>query len=312
MFLSVCPNTALDKIIFIKIWTPGIPMRTNHVVNCIGGKGLNSAMILRQLGAETVAMGFFAGKTGQELIEFLEDYGVIPEPVWVGGTNRIAHVIAEEITNIHSHVITGEVIVSAQQKQEFLDKFRVRVKDAEWVILGGSVPPTVNDDFYYELIAIAKEFGIPTLVDSQKQHIIEAIKAQPDIVKMNWEEFGWTFNKKADTLDELIPLAKDLQKSQEIKNLVITLGKQGILALTKEGSFYTKAPWQVPVNAAGAGDAVSSAIVYHLTKGDSWNAALQWAGAVSAATVLTERTGDIVMADVERIYKETKVIKLDQ
>lgn len=311
MILTVCPNTAIDKIIFIKEWTPGIPMRTNHVAICVGGKGLNSAVVLRHLGAETVGMGFFAGKTGEELVELVEEYGIISEPVWVGGTNRIAHVIAEEKTNIHSHVITGEVVISAQQKQEFIDKFRSHVKKAEWVILAGSIPSSLNDDFYCELIPIAKEAGVPTLIDSQKQYIVKAIKARPDIVKMNWEEFEWTFNKKVGTLEALIPMAKELRQRHEIKNLVMTLSKRGILAFTTEGNYFTKVPQQVPVNAAGAGDSVSAAIVYRLTKGDTWEAALRWSGAVSAATVLTERTGDIEMEDVERIYKEVEVRQID-
>jgi 1-phosphofructokinase len=197
MILTICPNTALDKIIFIKEWIPGTPMRTNHMVTCVGGKGLNSAVVLHHLGSETVGMGFFAGKIGEELVELLEEYGIIPEPIWVGGTNRIAHVIAEEKTNIHSHVIVGELVVSAEQKQEFVNKFKKRVKEAEWVIFAGSLPPTINVDFYYELISIAKDANVPSLIDSQKQYIIEAIKAKPDIVKMNWEEFEWTFNKKA-------------------------------------------------------------------------------------------------------------------
>jgi len=286
-------------------------MRTNHMVTCVGGKGLNSAVVLRFLGAETVGMGFFAGKIGEELVELLGEYGIIPEPVWVGGTNRIAHVIAEEKTNIHSHVIAGEVVVSTEQKQEFVDKFKKRVKDAEWVIFAGSLPPSLNVDFYSELIAIAKEANVPSLIDSQKQYIVEAIKAKPEIVKMNWEEFEWTFNKKAETLEALIQQTKELYAEKNIKNLVITLGKNGILVLTSEGNYLAKAPFQKPVNAAGAGDAVSSTLAYRLSKGDSWESALRWASAVSAATVLTERTGDVDMKDVERIYKEVEVKKIE-
>ena len=311
MILAVCPNTAIDKIIFIKEWIPGTPMRTNHMVTCVGGKGLNSAVVLRHLGSETVGMGFFEGKTGKELVELLEEYGITPEPVWVGGTNRIAHVIAEEKTNIHSHVITGEVVVSAEQKQEFITKFRKRVKEAEWVIFAGSLPPTINVDFYFELITIAKVAKVPSLIDSQRQYILEAIKAKPEIVKMNWEEFEWTFNKKAETVESLISQAKQLFADEGLINLVMTLGKHGILAFTAEGNFLAKAPFQKPVNAAGAGDAVSSTLAYRLSKGDSWESALKWSSAVSAATVLTERTGDINMADVERIYKEVELRKID-
>ena len=242
----------------------------------------------------------------------LKEYGIIPEPIWVNGTNRIAHVIAEKETNIHSHVIVGEVEISDSQKQEFINKFSIRVREAEWVIFAGSIPPTVNDDFYVKLIEIARQAGIPSLIDSQKQYIVEAIKAKPDIVKMNWEEFEWTFDRKADTIDSLIKQGQELKKQRDIASLVITLSKEGILAFTPEGNYLAKAPFQKPVSAAGAGDAVSSTLVWRLSQGDDWRSALVWASSVSAAAVLTERTGDVHLEDVERIRKDVVVSNLDE
>lgn len=302
MILTVCPHTALDKILFIDEWIPGTPMRTDKIVTSVGGKALISAVVLRQLGVETVSLGFFAGKIGKELLEIIEEYGITPEPVWVDGTNRIAYVIAELENKRHSHIIAGKVFISDEQKQQFIDRYKTHLKKADWVIFAGSLPPDMNADFYYELIQLSKQAGVPTLVDSQKQYMVEAINAKPDIVKMNWEEFEWTFNYKADDLKSLINIAEDFFEEKRLKNLILTLSKEGILALTTEGKFLVKAPFQEPVNAAGAGDAVSSTITWRLSRGDSWESAMHWASAVSAAAVLTERTGDVNKEDIDRIY----------
>lgn len=307
MILTVCPHTALDKILFIEEWIPGTPMRTNKIINSVGGKGLDSAVVLSLLGVETVGIGFFAGKTGQELLDLVNDYGIEGVPVWVDGENRIAHVIAERKHNRHSHVIAGKVLISDKQKKEFVEKYREYLDDAEWVIFAGSLPPDINPDFYFELIQIAHEQGVPSLIDSQKQYMVEAIKAKPEIVKMNWEEFEWTFGLDAEDLDSLIELAKTFHKERDLKNLVLTLSKEGILAITTEGNFLAKAPFQKPVNAAGAGDAVSSTLIWRLLKGESWETAMKWAGAVSAAAVLTERTGDVRQEDIDRIFPEVSV-----
>jgi len=310
MILAVCPNTALDKILFIEEWIPGTPMRTDRIVTSVGGKGLNSAVVLRHLGVETVGMGFFAGEIGKELVCLVEEYGIIPEVIWTAGTNRIAHVIAETKNKRHSHVIAGQPIISKEQKQEFIDCFSVRVQEAEWVILAGSIPKLLNNDFYAELIPIAQAANVPTLIDSQKAFIIEAIETKPDIVKLNWEEFEWTFKKKAETLDSLIEQAEDIFKEREMKNMVVTLGIDGILAFTKEGVYLAKAPLQEPKNAAGAGDAVSSALAWRFSLGDDWESALRWASAVSAASVLTERTGDVFQEDIDRIFPIVTVEKI--
>ncbi len=286
-------------------------MRTNNMVTCVGGKGLDSSVVLSQLGVETIGMGFFSGRIGEELIGILEEYGIIPDPIWVGGVNRVAYVIAEESTNIHSHVIAGEVDVNKEHVEEFTERFKAQVRNAKWVIFAGSIPPSISPDFYHGLIHIAREAGVPTLIDAQKTFMAEAIGAQPDITKMNWEEFEWTFGYDAPTFEALYTHAKEFRTRKMLKNLILTLGKEGILALTEAGNYLAKAPEQKPVNAAGAGDAVSSTIAWRMSLGDGWKETLHWASAVSAAAVLTKRTGDIVMADVERIFPEVDIRVLD-
>jgi len=285
-------------------------MRTNNMVTCVGGKGLDSSVVLRHLGVETVGLGFFSGKIGKELIDILKEYGIIPDAVWVGGVNRVAYIIAEESTNIHSHVIVGQAEVTPEQVEELVERFKAQVKKAEWVIFAGSIPPSVPCDFYHGLITIAKEAGVPTLIDAQKAFMAEAISAQPDIVKMNWEEFEWTFGFDAPNFETLYEQAKEFRKNKQLRNLILTLGKEGILALTESGNYLAKASEQKPVNAAGAGDAVSSTLAWRFSLGDGWLDALRWASAVSAAAVLTKRTGDVEMEDAERIYTDVVIKEL--
>lgn len=310
MILTICPNTALDKVLFIEQWLHGQPMRTNKTVTSVGGKGLNSSVVLAQLGIETVALGFFEGKIGQELIDLLIEYGVTPDPVWVGGSNRIAYVIAEESTNIHSHIIVGELDINASQSRDLISKFTDHLKFADMVIFAGTLPHSLNDDFYCEMITLANDAGLTTIIDSQKEYVRAAISAKPNIVKMNWEEFGWTFSYKVDQLDALIADAKEIKRIKDIENLIITLGKDGILALTDQGNYLAKAPYQKSVNAAGAGDSVSAVIAWRLSEGDDWRSTLLWSCAVSAASVLTMRTGDIYMEDVKRIMKDVEVVEI--
>jgi len=310
MYLTICPNTALDKIFFIDEWIPGTPMRTNRFARSAGGKGLNSAVVLRHLGMETTSIGFFAGSVGEELVEILEGYGINIYPVWVGGTTREAHVIADQKNNIHSHVIAGEMVVSKAHSKVFIAHFINLLDKAESIIFAGSIPESLGPGLYSELIPLAKAKGILTLVDAQKDVMKESIKAKPDIVKMNRDEFGWTFNKPVAALEKVIDEAIAFHDAHKLKNLVITMSEDGTLAVTHKGVFLSKAPRQKPVNAAGAGDAVSSSLAVKLQEGKSWEESLRFASAVGAAAVLTEGTGDVLMEDVNRIYPDVKVEKI--
>ena len=48
-----------------------------------------------------------------------------------------------------------------------------------------------------------------------------------------------------------------------------------------------------------------------LSIGEDWKSALKWASAVSAAAVLTKRTGDIHLEDVNKVIKEVKISLLN-
>jgi fructose-1-phosphate kinase PfkB-like protein len=76
---------------------------------------------------------------------------------------------------------------------------------------------------------------------------------------------------------------------------------------SSEGDFLGRAPVQKSVNAAGAGDAVSSTFAWRLSLGDTWAEALRWSTAIGAASVLTLKTGDINIEDVNRIYREVEI-----
>ena len=113
-------------------------------------------------------------------------------------------------------------------------------------------------------------------------------------------------------MKELSKLARAFRIAQGLPALVITCGIDGILAITGEGEFLAVSPAQVEINSAGAGDAVSAAIAWRLSLGESWTEALRWGAAVSAAVVLTPGTADCNPEDVARILPDSQVWAIDQ
>lgn len=308
MILTITPNSALDKVIFIEAWTPGKPMRTRRLVTCVGGKGLDASVTLACLGVKTVALSFVAGESGEQLMRLVAGYGIQAEAVWVDGETRLAHVIVERRRNRHSHIITGELQVSPEQVRVLLERFRHRVRQADWVICGGSIPASAPLDLYARLLGEAHRANVPVLMDASHQAICRALPYRPAVVKMNWAEFEGTFGVPALTLRDLQSAAHQVRRDLELNALVLTCGEQGMLAFTPQGNYRVVVPRQPAVNAAGAGDAASGALAWRLSLGEDWLSALRWAGAVSAASVLTEGTAECRMEDVHRLLPKVKVM----
>jgi 1-phosphofructokinase family hexose kinase len=306
MILTVTLNSGIDKVLLIEELLPGLPVTARKVVNSVGGKGLDVSVALRHLGVETRGLAFVAGDTGRQLAALLDDYDILPELVWVEGETRTSYVIAESKPGRVSHIKCGELQISSQHIQQFLHAYHTHLPGADWVICSGSIPPSLPVTFYGDLVQTALLAGVQVLVDSSRQAILATLEFHPTILKMNWEEFNWTFYK-SDTFEDLISHARQAVEQHEIANLVITCGRKGILAITRAGTFHAHAPIQLVVNAAGAGDSASAALTWRLSLGDAWPEALRWAAAVSAAVVLTEGTADCRMTDVDAIYPNTIV-----
>jgi 1-phosphofructokinase family hexose kinase len=320
MILTVTANSALDKVIYIEEFIPTTDMRSRQMVESVGGKGFDTSVVLASLGVPNLALGIVAGSSGKRLEQLLKGYGIQTDLVWVEGETRVANVIVETLHNRQSHVTTPGYIVSEAAAAEFTRRYCEhlgehlggQLRQTDWVIASGSIPEGLPADYYRTLAQLARQAGVNFLVDCSGEPLRLAMQGQPSVLKMNRQEFAEAFGIRAKSVKELAKLASAFRIEQGLPALVITCGMDGILAITGEGEFLAASPAQVEVNSAGAGDAVSAAIPWRLSLGESWSEALRWGAAVSAAVVLTPGTADCNPDDVTRILPESQVRAIDE
>ncbi len=307
MILTMTANAALDRVIFIDEFRPETTMRAPRFSECAGGKGFDIAVALRGLGQETTAIGPVAGYYGQLLVGVLENYGIAVEPVWLPGQTRLANVIVETERARHSHVMIGALPVTAADVELLLTRLETHLPAATWVAAAGSLPAGMPTSFYRTVTERAHAAGKPVLIDATGAPLRETLSARPEIVKLNRDEFMDTFGLSGHELADAVAAAEALHRRAALETLVLTCGREGLIAVTPEGSWQAQAPVQRAVNAAGAGDAASAAILWRRTVGDGWVETLRWAAAVSAASVMTECTADVRLADVEQLLPAVRV-----
>lgn len=307
MILTLTPNAALDRILFVDEIKPGATMRCSGMIDHIGGKGLDASIALRMLDVETVGITFAAGATGQTVVRLVEGYGIRPEVIWLEGETRIAHVVVETKRNRHSHIIAGSLPVPPHGAQAFIEQMRAHLPHAAWVVAGGSLAPGLPQGWYADLAAVAHAADVPVLFDISGPPALATLDAPPAVLKMNQHEFEETFGTRADGLEALAAEMLRVARECALPALVLTCGEAGILAATPEGAFHVFCPPQVVYNAAGAGDSASAALVWRLALGDSWREALRWAAAVSAASVLSPLTAVLRREDADRLLHEVTI-----
>jgi 1-phosphofructokinase family hexose kinase len=307
MFLTVTLNTGVDRVLLIDELSLGGPVEARKEVVCVGGKGLDVSVALTGLGLPSVGLSFMAGKNGKLLEEIVSAYGITPDSVWVEGETRVSFVIAEAKHRRVSHIKVGELLIRPEHVQELLRRFQSHLSASSYVILAGSIPNCASPGLYLELTRLAHSDGVPVLIDSRGSPVLKVLSDPPDVLKQNWDEFNSTFGFATNTLEELLDAVRQVQAQYSLNALVITCGADGIIAARPGIGYRVTVPPQAAINAAGAGDAASAGLAWRLNESDSWEEALKWCGAVSAAAVLTEATGEVRLEDAQRIYPLVEV-----
>jgi 1-phosphofructokinase family hexose kinase len=308
MILSINANAAVDRVMFINRFLPGQVMRPEVSLDCVGGKGADSALVLSVLGAPHLLISFMAGENGRQLEKLYHKFGICSELLWVEGETRFSHVIVEtDHNNLHSHITTRGYSINAEDYARFLDCVSSRVSAQDWILCAGSLPEGAPDTFYRDIIEIAHQNGAKALIDCFGKPFKMSLEASPEVVKLNRLEFAATFSQSPVGISDLAKSARQVMNDYHLSAMVITLAAEGILAITPEGSYLVRGLHVAEVNAAGAGDAASAAITYRLSLGDDWISALQWAGAAGAAVVLTQGTAECHYEDILHFRSQVQV-----
>lgn len=93
------------------------------------------------------------------------------------------------------------------------------------MIVSGSIPPNIPYDIYFKIFKEAERINIIRVLDAKGKEFIEALKAQPDIIKPNKEEMEDILNKTIKSKRDIIRAFKFIEKFQ-IKYPIISLGKR--------------------------------------------------------------------------------------
>lgn len=93
--------------------------------------------------------------------------------------------------------------------------------------------------------------------------------------------------------------------------IIVTLGRQGILAVTNGGTYYAPGLSVPVVSPAGAGDAVAAGIMLGRRRGEDWPSTLIWASALAVTVIGNAGTAECRREDVMARAEEATVIELN-
>ncbi|MGW5849302.1 1-phosphofructokinase family hexose kinase [Streptomyces sp. NPDC055254] len=302
MILTVTLNTALDVTYRVPRLLPHTSHRVAGVTERPGGKGLNVARVLAALGHEVTATGFAGGPVGALVRESLERYPGVADALvpCADGTRRTLAVVDAASGDTTQFNEPGPLITAAEWAR-FLARYEELVRTARAVALCGSLPPGVPVGAYAVLVRAARAAGVPVLLDTGGEALRRGVAARPEIIKPNAAELAELTGSR-----DPLPATRDARR-RGAHAVVTSLGPDGLLAATAEGTWRAAPPRVLAGNPTGAGDSAVAGLLSGLAEGLDWPDRLARAVALSAATVLAPAAGEFDPRTYEEVRGSVKV-----
>lgn len=287
MIYTVTFNPSLDYYVKVNNLKSGIVNRTSTEYITVGGKGLNVSLALKELGDPSYALGFVAGFTGRAIDEKVSALGLEHEFLEVEGQSRInVKIKSTTETDING---TG-ALVTEDEVARLTKRLKALLKDGDWLIICGSVPPPLDDKTYENLLKKIKTVkNINVVVDACGGLLTNTLKYRPFLIKPNIFELSEIFGLKTlPNTKEIAACARTLQK-QGARNVIVSMGSDGAVMVTEtDQAMYVRAARGQLVNSVGAGDSMIAGFIHEYLASGNYFSALNFATAAGSACAFTQ------------------------
>ena len=298
MIYTVTFNPSLDYIVTVNDFRLGETNRTASEQMLPGGKGINVSTVLENLGFDNTALGFVAGFTGREIVSKVRELGFQSEFIELDeGWSRINI----KMKDFDGTEINGQgPAISGAALQALLEKLD-GLKEGDVLVLAGSIPASIPETIYAEIMKRLDGKGVLTVVDATNDLLMEVLPYHPFLIKPNQHELGAIFGVELDTQESVVPYARKMQERGAL-NVLVSMGGKGAVLLDADGEVHMlPAPERTLVNAVGAGDSMVAGFLAGWLEKKDYEHAFRMGVSAGSASAFSERLA--TRAEVETLYR---------
>ncbi len=289
--LTVTLNPALDRELIVDNFKVNEMRRIrNQKYSKMepGGKGINVSLILSGLEIPSIAMGFLGGFIGAVVERRLREASdiVTSHFCYVDEETRENIAIIDQVNDTFTEINSSGPLIDERTLKMLRRRYEITLNRVKSVVISGSVPPGVPEDYYSVLASLAKESGKIVIGESIGKHFEEALKkghytvAKPDL-RSGKELFG----KKLTGLDDYVEVAQEIIEYGN-KMAIISYEIEGDIIATEEGVWLMKTKARVEQSHLfGTGDSFVAGTTYSLLENEQ---ELFEAAKVGMAAAVTE------------------------
>lgn len=312
--VTVTANAAVDTLHVLDRLERGAINRVSRTVAVPGGKGNNVARVLVTLGHAVVATGFVGGRSGAFIEAGLRGRGIEPRFVAVDGESRVCLTLLEPETGTITEIREPGFAVPPEAADRLLAVVVAAARDADAVVVSGSLPPGLPADCPATLLAALRPSPAFVALDAGGDALRLGLAGKPDLIAPNAAEMAALMGRD-DAAPEIGPETMIAFARRDLigaalpaeARVVLTLGRRGAALVSRHGAFVAAPPPVAAVNPVGSGDALLAGFLDARSRGGGDGDAIAAAVAVGTAAALRETIGEVRPEDVDRIRRGVRV-----
>lgn len=301
--LTVTLNPALDIWAEADGFRPGVKIRCHGPRYEPGGGGVNVARVIRELGGRVSAFVVTGGPTGRWIAEMLADVGIeVFAQELEGNTRPSLHIMESSSQQLYRFVLPGMEFSEAGMTTVETALFSlIEEERPAYLVVSGSQPPGTSSRFLPRVADKCREMGVRMVADTSGQALVSLVGAGAYLVKPDEEELmeltsalGW----RHESVEESARALVDFRMAEVV---VVTLGEQGGLLVSRDEEIRLPALPVKKVSVVGAGDSFVAGLVLALARNKPLESAFRHGMAAGAAAVATPGSGLVLKSDFERL-----------
>lgn len=288
MIYTLTLNPSIDYVLKIDKFEDGQTLRSNTEEKYPGGKGIMVSKLLKNLGENSINIGFLGGFTGDFIRKKLNDLGIEEDFTNIEDDSRINVKLKYETEteiNAQGPQITEEEI------EEFLN-YLDQLQEDDFVIISGSIPKSLGDDFYRVIVNLLEMNNVRFALDTSGKKLFNLSSYKPFLVKPNKDELSEIFEDKIDSDEKIVKYARKLI-DQGAENVIVSLGKDGSIFVDNSVTYKAKPIEGKLINSVGSGDSMVAGYIFGYMKGlsklDSYKLAIACGNATAFSPDIAEK-----------------------
>jgi 6-phosphofructokinase 2 len=298
--ITITVNPALDKSTHFKGLVAEQKIRCSAPRFDAGGGGINVSKAISRLGGNSLAVFTSGGPLGKMLEELIAKESIAFQAVPIQTWTRESFVAVDDNTNSQYRFgFTGGEI-TAEEEQAVLNAV-INLK-SKFVVASGSLNEGLSSDFYQKIAQIAKRSGAKLIVDTSGEALEKVLETGAYLIKPNVGELAKLIGVERLEMEEVNEAAKKIISKGGAEIVVVSLGPQGAVLVTKDNYEYVPAPNVAKKSTVGAGDSMVGGMVWALSQNKSLKEVIRWGVACGSAATMNEGTQLFKGSDAQRLF----------